>query len=191
MEIDEQENPWQQLSSREVYENDWIRLREDKVIRPDGEQGIYGIVHFKHIAVGVIALDEEECVYLVGQYRYSLKLYSWEIPEGGCALSDDPLAAAKRELREETGLLAESWEPLGQACLSNSVTDEFAVWYLARGLTHGEQSPEGTEKLTVRRVSFDEAFAMVLKGEITDALSMLALMHLKLLRERKEKEGKF
>ena len=182
MKADEEINPWRTLSSREVYENNWIRLREDNVIRPDGEQGIYGVVHFRHIAVGVLAVDENDYIYLVGQYRYTLDRYSWEIPEGGCRETEDPLSAARRELEEETGLRAESWKQLGEAHLSNSVTDERAVWYLAEGLTQGEHSPEGTEKLEVRRVPFSGALEMVLGGEITDALSMLAIMQYQLMR---------
>jgi 8-oxo-dGTP pyrophosphatase MutT (NUDIX family) len=182
VETDAHANPWRRLSSRQVYENDWISLREDQVIRPDGAPGIYGVVQFKNIAVGVIAMEEDESIYLVGQYRYTTQHYSWEIVAGGCALSEDPLGAAKRELGEETGLSAQSWERLGQAHLSNSVTNELAVWYLARGLTQGNDCPEGTEKLEVRRVKFVEALSMVLQGEITDALSMLALMQLQLLR---------
>jgi 8-oxo-dGTP pyrophosphatase MutT (NUDIX family) len=176
MEIDEHENPWRTLSSREVYENNWIGLREDRVIRPDGEEGIYGVVHFKNLAVGVLAIEEDDSIYLVGQYRYTLERYSWEIPEGGCPDGEDPLSAAKRELEEETGLHAREWERLGEAHLSNSATDEWAVWYIARGLRQGENNPEGTEQLQVRRVPFARALEMVLSGEITDALSMLAIM---------------
>jgi 8-oxo-dGTP pyrophosphatase MutT (NUDIX family) len=176
MDSDEQANPWQTLASRDVYENNWISLREDSVIRPDGEPGIYGVVHFRNIAVGVLAIDEDDYIYLVGQYRYTLDLYSWEIPEGGCPEGEEPLAAAQRELEEETGLRAREWKRLGEAHLSNSATDELAVWYLAQGLTQGEHNPEGTEKLKVLRVPFQEALGMVLKGDITDALSMLAIM---------------
>jgi 8-oxo-dGTP pyrophosphatase MutT (NUDIX family) len=182
MKSDQHRNPWHTLSSREVYENNWIRLREDSVIRPDGERGIYGVVQFRNIAVGVLAVEDDDSVYLVGQYRYTLDRYSWEIPEGGCPETEDPLSAAKRELEEETGLRAESWKQLGEAHLSNSVTDERAVWYLAEGLTQGKHSPEGTEKLEVRRVPFSLALEMVHRGEITDALSMLAIMQYQLLR---------
>lgn len=180
----EEDNPWRTLSSREVYENNWIRLREDRVLRPDGLPGIYGVVHFKNIAVGVLALEEDGSIYLVGQYRYTLDRYSWEIPEGGCPEGEEPLTAARRELEEETGLRAESWRPLGQAHLSNSVTDELAVWYLAEKLTQGEHSPEGSEKLKLRRVPFQEAVEMVFAGEITDALSMLAIMQYRIMIER-------
>jgi 8-oxo-dGTP pyrophosphatase MutT (NUDIX family) len=171
---DDAENPWMTLSSREVYDNPWIAVREDRVLRPDGEPGIYGVVHYKNVAVGVLAVEANH-VYLVGQYRYPLERYSWEIPEGGCPEGEEPLRAAQRELREETGLRATRWRRLGEAYLSNSVTDERAVWFLATGLIPGERRPEGTEKLSVRRVPLGQALGMALDGEITDALSLLAL----------------
>ena len=173
------DNPWRTSASRVVYDNPWIRLREDQVVRPDGAPGIYGVVHFKHIAVGVLPVEEEH-VYLVGQYRYPLGRYSWEIPEGGCPEGEDPLEAARRELEEETGLRAERWEKMGEAHLSNSVSDELAVWYLATGLSQGQHSPEGTEQLSVRRVPLREAWRMAQAGEITDAISLLALMQYQL-----------
>jgi 8-oxo-dGTP pyrophosphatase MutT (NUDIX family) len=176
MTFDETKNPWETIASRQVYENDWISVREDSVIRPDGEQGIYGVVHFKNRAIGILAI-EGDYIYLVGQYRYPLEKYSWEIPEGGCPEGEDPLAAAQRELEEETGLRAANWERLGEAHLSNSVSDEFAIWFLATELTQGARSPEGTEQLKIRRLAFNEAMEMALNGEITDALSLLALMH--------------
>ncbi|MDQ3818851.1 MAG: NUDIX hydrolase [Acidobacteriota bacterium] len=180
---DETKSPWQTLSSREVYDNAWIKVREDAVIRPDGGRGIYGVVHFKNIAIGILAI-EDDLIYMVGQFRYPLDEYSWEIPEGGCAEGEDPLDAAKRELEEETGLRAEVWKKLGEAHLSNSVSDEFAIWFLATRLKQGEHRPEGTEKLQIRRVTFQEAVAMALRGDITDALSLLAIMQYKILRER-------
>ena len=163
------------MSSRVVYENAWISVREDQVIRPDGAPGIYGVAHFKNVAVGVLAIEADETVYLVGQYRYPLEQYSWEIPEGGCPIGEDWLRAAQRELAEEVGLRAEQWERLGAAHLSNSVSDEYAVWFLATGLTQGAAQPEGTEQLKVRRVPLREALRMAQNGEITDALSLLAL----------------
>lgn len=175
MSADETLNPWRVLGSRPVYENDWISVREDEVVRPDGAPGIYGVVHYKNTAVGVLPVEDGH-VYLVGQYRYPLERYSWEIPEGGCPEGEDPLQAARRELKEETGLVADRWEKLGEADLSNSVADERAVWFLATGLIPGERQPEGTEVLGVRRVPLDEALAMALDGRMRDALSQLALL---------------
>jgi 8-oxo-dGTP pyrophosphatase MutT (NUDIX family) len=170
----ETENPWRTLGSRRVYENPWISVREDSVIRPDGEPGIYGVVHYKNTAVGVLPAEDDH-VYLVGQYRYPLERYSWEIPEGGCPEDEEPLEAARRELREETGLEAGNWRRLGEAFLSNSVADEYAVWFLATDLVAGEPQNEGTEVIGVRRVPLREALAMTMDGRITDALSILAL----------------
>jgi 8-oxo-dGTP pyrophosphatase MutT (NUDIX family) len=172
---DETSNPWRTVSSRQVYDNPWIAVHEDRVVRPDGESGIYGVVHFKNIAVGILPIEDDH-VYLVGQYRYPLNLYSWEIPEGGCPEGEEPLEAARRELREETGLEAKHWRRLGEAYLSNSVADEYAVWFLATGLVPGKQSLEGTEAIEVRRLPLHEAQKMVLSGQITDALSLLAIM---------------
>lgn len=181
MESNEFQNPWKRISTRQVYDNPWISVREDAVVRPDGQPGIYGVVHFKNVAVGILAV-EGEALYLVGQYRYTLGRYSWEIPEGGCPAGEDPLEAAKRELAEETGLRARRWIKLGEAHLSNSATDELAVWYLANELEHGESRPDGTERLLVRRVGLQGALEMAISGEITDALSMLAIMQLHLRR---------
>lgn len=174
-------NPWQTVSTRVAYENAWIRVRHDDVIRPDGQPGIYGVVHYKNLAIGVLPIDDEGFTYLVGQYRYTLNLYSWEIPEGGCPEGEEPLEAAQRELREETGLEARNWTVLGTAHLSNSVSDEAAIYYLATGLSQGDAEPEGTEKLELMRVPFAEALQMIREGKITDALSVLAIQHYALL----------
>ncbi len=168
-------NPWKTLSEKVVYDNAWIRVHEDNVIRPDGAPGIYGVVEYKNKAIGILPIDDEQHVYLVGQYRYPLGSYSWEIPEGGCPLGEEPLEAARRELKEETGLTAANWQLLGTAHLSNSVSDEEAFWYLATGLTQGEAQPDGTEELSHKRVPFEEALHMVASGEITDSLSILAI----------------
>jgi 8-oxo-dGTP pyrophosphatase MutT (NUDIX family) len=173
----EHANPWTTLSTRSIYENPWIAVREDRVLRPDGQPGIYGVVHFKNKAVGVLPVDEEGHVWLVGQHRYPLDAYSWEIPEGGGPEGEDPEETALRELREETGLIAGRIEPLGRAHLSNSVSDEVAYLFRATELTLGESEPEGTERLQVRRFDWPTAWAMILDGRITDSMSVIALLH--------------
>ena len=152
-------------------------MHEHEVIRPDGNDGIYGIVQFKNQAVGVLPIDDEGFVHLVGQYRYVLNAYSWEIPEGGCPDGEHVLDAAKRELVEETGMTAAHWTYMGKADLSNSVTNEVAHIYLATGLTPGIPSPEGTEVIAQKRVPFTEALRMVFSGEITDAISIMGILH--------------
>lgn len=169
-------NPWRTLTIETVYENRWIHVTHRNVINPAGNPGIYGVVHFKNIAIGVVPLDEEMNTYLVGQFRYCLDEYSWEIPEGGCATGEIPLEAAKRELLEETGIIAKKWLEILPLHTSNSVTDEKGLVFIARDLTFGEASPEETEELQVKKIPFSEALQMVLTGRITDALSQIALM---------------
>jgi 8-oxo-dGTP pyrophosphatase MutT (NUDIX family) len=181
-------NPWTTLSSRVVYDNPWIRVRQDEVVRPDGKPGIYGVVHYKNIAIGVLPVDNDGFVHLVGQYRYVMNSYSWEIPEGGCPEGEDPLSAARRELAEETGLTARDWRLLGEADLSNSVSDERAIYFLATDLTHGEAEPEGSEVLQQKRVSLDEALSMIESKAITDALSIIALYHYARLKQSANKK---
>lgn len=176
-----QENPWLVKSQKEIYTNTWITLTEFDVVNPSGKKGIYGKVHFKNIAVGVIVLDEDQNTYLVGQYRFPLEAYSWEIPEGGAALGTDPMEEAKRELMEETGLVADKWELLLKMHLSNSVSDELALIYLARGLTQHEAAPEETEILEVKKLPFIDVWKMVENGIITDSMSVAAILKLKLL----------
>jgi len=169
-------NPWKCLSTRTVYQNDWITVREDQVIRPDGGEGIYGVVETR-LATGVVALTPAGEVYLVGQYRYPMDAYSWEIVEGGSDPGEDALAAAKRELREEVGLVAAHWEPLGHELhLSNCHSSERGYLFLATGLEETAAAPDGTEQLQVRRVPLAEALEMVARGEIRDAMSVLGLL---------------
>jgi len=174
-------NPWKTLKIREVYENPWIKVTHREVINPSGNEGIYGLVHFKNLAIGIVPLDEMGNTWLVGQYRYTLGQYSWEIPEGGCPLGTDPLDSAKRELREETGITARHWQHILDLHVSNSVTDEAGMAYLARKLTFGESEPEETEELRVRKLKLDEALEMVYRGAITDVLSQVALLRVKLM----------
>jgi 8-oxo-dGTP pyrophosphatase MutT (NUDIX family) len=171
-------NPWTTLDRRPVYENPWIAVREDRVIRPDGSPGIYGVVHFKNRAIGVLAVEEDGSIWLVGQHRYPHDRYSWEIPEGGAPEGESAEEAARRELREETGLIAEHLEAFGgEVHLSNSVSDESGFLFRATGLTRGSSEPEGTERLSVRCVAWSDALAMLTRGVITDSLSIIALLH--------------
>ncbi len=173
-------NPWKTHDTREVYDNPWILVTESNVINPAGGKGIYGVVHYKNLAVGVIPIDDEDHTWLVGQYRYTSDTYEWEIPEGGCPKGSELLDTATRELREETGLVAESYELiLNDLVLSNSVSDERAFIYTARGISQGESDQEDTEKITVERIPLTEAFAMVDRGEIRDAMSVAGLLRLR------------
>jgi 8-oxo-dGTP pyrophosphatase MutT (NUDIX family) len=176
--------PWTRHARRSGYRNRWIEVWHDEVTRPDGEPGIYGVVHFRNTAVGVVAIDDHDRVALVGQHRYAFDRYHWEIPEGGSPLEEDSLEGARRELLEETGLTARSWREIGRWELSNSVTDEAAVAYLATDLTHGVARPDGDEQLVVRWLPFDEVMAMIGRGEISDALTVLPLQTLALERAR-------
>ncbi len=179
--INENLNPWRTLSGKEVYDNPWIKVTEYEVINPSGGNGIYGKVHFKNYALGIIALDDEMHTWLVGQYRYALNKYSWEIPEGGGPLHIEPIESAKRELLEETGLVASEWTELHPFHLSNSISDEFGYIFLARGLQQGDSEPEDTEELEVRRLPFEEAYQMVISGKITDSLTVAAILRVKVL----------
>ena len=167
--------PWTRLSTRPVYENPWIRVREDQVLHPDGSPGIYGVVHFRNLAVGVVPLDAQGRVTLVGQFRYPLGRYSWEIPEGGCPEGEEPFAAARRELREETGCSAARWDFLGTVALSNSATDEIAWLWLARELEEGSPDPEASEDLAVRKADWEEAWKLAMEGEAADSMTVIAL----------------
>lgn len=180
--INESENPWITLASKTVYDNSWIHVSEHDVINPGGGKGIYGKVHFKNLAIGIVALDEEDNTYLVGQYRYPIGQYSWEIPEGGGKIGADPLESAKRELQEETGIIASNWKEIQRIHLSNSVSDEFGILYLAQELNFGESAPEETEALQVRKVPFKTALKMVLDGSITDSLSVAAILRVHIMK---------
>lgn len=177
-------NPWKTLSARTVYDNPWIRVEEHEVINPSGGQNQYGKVCFKNRAVAILALDDGDNIYLVGQHRYTLDEYSWELPMGGAALLEDPQVAAQRELREETGLTAAHWRELMRLHTSNSITDEHGLVFVAQGLSHGTASPDETEQLAVRTMPLDDAVQWVVNGAITDAISAAGILRLALERDR-------
>jgi 8-oxo-dGTP pyrophosphatase MutT (NUDIX family) len=170
------ENPWTTLKITPIYDNPWIRLEQHDIINPAGKSGIYGKVHFKNRAMAIIPIDEEGNTWLIGQYRYPLDIYSWEIPMGGGPIGKDLLESAKRELKEETGLRAEKWTEIMKIHTSNSVTDELAIVYLAEGLSQGETEFEETEILQIKKLPFDEALKMVMSGEITDSISVAGIL---------------
>lgn len=172
-------NPWRTLHAREVYDNPWISVSHHQVLTPGGKEGIYGMVHFKNRAIGIVPLDEDHNTWLVGQYRYTLKQYSWEIPEGGCPIGTSPLLAAQRELKEETGITAGKWMKILEFHTSNSVTDEAGMSFIAQDLSFGDAEPEDTEELQVRKLPFLTAFEMVMDGTITDFISIGSIMKVK------------
>ena len=171
-------NPWKRLSTRPIYSTPWFSVRCDEVIRPDGQPGTYSVVHSERVAVGVLPLWDDGTITLVGQHRYPLDEYSWEIPEGGGDPEREPIEAARMELREEAGIEARSWEYLGRCHTSNCWTDEIGHLFLARDLIQGTPEPGGDEEIAVRRVPLDEAVAMAGDGRITDALSIVGLFRL-------------
>lgn len=171
-------NPWKTTSTRQVYDNPWIEVSHREVITPTGTDGIYGHVRFKNLAVGVIPIDDHDHTWLVGQYRYAIDRYTWEIPEGGCPIGTNPADTARRELIEECGLDCGNVELLAECDLSNSVTDEMAFIYTATDLSPTATDPDDTEEIEIMRLPIDEAIAHVLDGSITDALSMIGLLRL-------------
>lgn len=169
-------NPWTTLSIRQVYDNPWITVEEHQVLNPSGNPGIYGKVHFKNFGIGIIPIDHAQNTWLVGQYRYTLNEYSWEVPMGGGPIGIDILESAKRELKEEAGLTAGRWSNILRFHNSNSVSDELGFIFLAEDIEEGEPEFEETEKLLIRKLPFREALDMVMDGVITDGLSVAGIL---------------
>lgn len=176
------ENPWLTLSSEVKYDNPWITIRHEDVITPGGRPGIYGVAHFKNKAIGIIPLDHDGNTWLVGQYRYPLQEYSWEIPMGGGPLGTDILDSAQRELQEETGLRANKWENIARIHTSNSVTDEEGFIFIAEELTEGPSHQDDNEAIQVRKLPLTEAIQLVMDNQITDSLSVYGILKVARLR---------
>jgi 8-oxo-dGTP pyrophosphatase MutT (NUDIX family) len=174
-------NPWKTHASEKVYESPWIAVTKHDVTNPGGHPGTYSVVHFKNLAIGIIPLDSEMNTWLVGQYRYPMEEYTWEIPEGGGTRGIDPLESAKRELHEEAGIKAKKWTTIQEMHLSNSATDEYCYIYLAQDLEIGESEPEPDEELQLVKIPFEEVYRLVCNGTIKDSLTVTAVLKVKLM----------
>ena len=176
-----QRGPWRTVKEELRYETPWIAVSHHDIIDPSGRNGIYGVVHFKNLAIGIVPLDEEGNTWIVGQHRYPVDAYSWEIPEGGGRRDIPPLDSAKRELREETGIEAQRWTEILRMDLSNSASDEHAILYVAQGLTFHPPQPDHDEELELRKLPFEELYGMVVRGEVLDSLTVAAVLKVKLM----------
>lgn len=175
-------NPWKILGTEEKLDTPWVRVKLHRVINPSGSEGIYGVTEFKNLAIGILPIDEEGNTYIIGQYRFPIQAYSWEIPEGGGAVDVDPLDSAKRELKEETGIVAGNWQLIQTLQLSNSATNEIAYIYLARDLEYGESHPEEDEQLVLKKIPFEELYERVRSAEISDSLTVAAVLRYRLMQ---------
>ncbi len=179
-----EENPWITKSSEMVYESPWIKVVKHDVLNPAGKPATYSVVNFKGLAIGVLALDNKLNTWLVGQWRYPINEYSWEIPEGGGALDVEPVESAKRELKEETGIVAKNYKEIMRLHLSNSATDELAIVFIATGLSFEDSEPEESEVLQLKKIHLNEAFEWVMQGKITDGITVAAILKTKILLEK-------
>jgi 8-oxo-dGTP pyrophosphatase MutT (NUDIX family) len=169
-------NRWKTTGTKKIYNNPRIEVTEDQIINPSGKPGIYGKVSFKNLAVAIIPLDQLKNTWIVGQHRYTLNEYSWELPMGGVPFSEDPLVGAQRELREETGITAKEWSLLLKMHTSNSVTDELAYTYIAKDLSIGTPEFDETEDIQIKKIALTELLELVMAGEITDGLSVGSIL---------------
>ncbi|MBP7514164.1 MAG: NUDIX hydrolase [Flavobacteriales bacterium] len=173
--------PWTSVKEEVRYETPWIRITHHDIIDPSGREGIYGTIHFKNLAIGVVPLDEDLNTWIVGQYRYPIEAYSWEIPEGGGRRDIPPIESAKRELREEAGIEADHWQEILRMDLSNSASDEHAILYVAQGLTFHRPQPDHDEELELKKLPFEELYGMVVRGEVLDSLTIAAVLKVKIM----------
>lgn len=179
-------NPWKTKKSENVYESQWIKVMRHEVLNPADKPAVYSVVNFKNLAIGILPIDNEHNTWLVGQWRYPVNDYSWEIPEGGGPLGTDPLVSAKRELKEETGIIAKDFKEIMRLHLSNSATDELAIVYVASNLSFEESEPEESEILQVKKIHLKEAYNWVMSGKITDAISVAAILKAQILLDKNE-----
>lgn len=182
--MSEDKNPWTILGEREVHSTPWIKVKQFDVLNPAGSATQYSTVEFQNLAIGILPLDENYNTWLVGQYRFPINQYSWEMPEGGGKLGIDPLDSAKRELSEETGIKANKWTKIQEFHMSNCVSDEYSILYVAQDLTFHDSHPDEDEQLAVKKVPFNEVFEMVLNGQITDSMTIVAVYKTKYLIDK-------
>lgn len=181
---DMEENPWITNSSETVYESPWIKVTKHDVLNPVRNPATYSVVHFKGLAIGILPIDNELNTWLVGQWRYPVNEYSWEIPEGGGDPKVEPVESAKRELKEETGIVAKNYKEIMRMHLSNSATNELAIVFVATGLTFEESEPEESEVLQVKKIPFKEAYEWVMSGKIMDGITVAAILKTKILLDQ-------
>jgi 8-oxo-dGTP pyrophosphatase MutT (NUDIX family) len=173
---EEDTDPWTTKSVSQPFQNDWFKIDSYAVIHPGGADGVYSVIRPRRLAVGVLPIEADGRVHLVGQWRFALGRYSWEMPEGGADPGEPALMCAVRELAEETGLRAGELHVILEMDLSNSLSDERAIMFLATDLTPGEANPEPTEVLKRRTAHFTELLDRVVGGHIRDSMTVAAVL---------------